>query len=961
MKMKLPLTLLAYVIATLPLAVDAASAPGDVTDVSIDQSITYQLSENTEYREIRFEVEPSESQEDFQVSFQGDGGQQLVLNKEGQSVKSAQFQFLQTRGEGPQINEFVLSFSQLKELQMGGTYGAVELSNGNGNSLFSITDIGGDVLLDNNVIEMGTNSAGALVSLHSAGNNSILISGVQGTLSISNNTKTSGAAQSGLGLLIYGYNRQGRVDNLIRIQNVQGGIDVRNNKFSAGQGVISIFNDVQEGSAVIDVNNISNGIRFAGNQAGYAYGACFSAGCKTIWGEEQYSGNAVILLSNIRGDILFENNSSYVGPAFFVNGTESRLSIAGVDGNVFFIGNHAEAFGGAIYFETGSVSEDNVLSIRGVNGDVLFQDNSATILGGAICSTAPIEDEYGDPTGPANARIILSADGGDMIFQGNAMYVNDSTPIANAILADGEHVVDLGAAEGRRIAFYDPVVIQDEGDASSVHFNREEGQQGEILFSGRDYLDSGNAADYTSTLTGDAFQYGGTVHLEQKAALELINYIQLGGELMMGRNTSLTASGSVSLKTLTLDLTRTGDAASIVAADSVSADRVAAYASSSDLVDGEAVLTVRADSFGGILTQTGDHQITLRDAHGMESLLGMNWSLNGEGDLVFTAGSIIERGVIAELRGGNVANSMLSSASNLRTLSETTLGHVDRFRFLSPLKANVWMSGLGDFNMQRTKAAIEGFDYQGGGFSVGGDYRIGKEWLVGVAYGELFGKNISREFHATNKQNSIMGLVYAGWRHALCDGQALTLTGAFGFGSTDNELDSVTAAGQNSSGSWRNRNFNGTVRVAWDLPLASGWVLTPHVGVEYTSSTQGAFTESGEMARRFDRGHYRNMALPAGVTLQKTASLGGRPWTNAVTVEYLPDVYRHHADGEARLLGNGYGWRVAGSKPARQGVRATVASRLELNASWNAYCSYRVEGRDGYMGQTVVAGVGYLF
>lgn len=115
------------------------------------------------------------------------------------------------------------------------------------------------------------------------------------------------------------------------------------------------------------------------------------------------------------------------------------------------------------------------------------------------------------------------------------------------------------------------------------------------------------------------------------------------------------------------------------------------------------------------------------------------------------------------------------------------------------------------------------------------------------------------------------------------------------------------------------------------------------------------------MARRFDRGHYRNMSLPAGVTLQKTFSLGGRPWSNAVTLEYLPDVYRHQADNVGRLLSNGYTWSGEGSKPARQGVRATVSSRWELSDSWNAYCSYRVEGRDSYVGQTVVAGVGYSF
>lgn len=961
MKVKLPLKLLAYLAATLPAIAGAVPAPNDDADVSIDQSVTYQLTSDTEYNEAMFQVAPTLSQQSLDVSFEGDGSQNLTLDKTGGESKFAQFRFIQSGEQSSQVDQFSLSFSQLKELRLGGTYGAVELGGGNGSYLLSIDNIGGNVSMDGNVIEYGSNAADALVSLHSAGDNTISISNIKGTLSISDNTKSEGRGQSGVGLLIYGNNKTGRADNLIRIQQVQKGIDVRNNTFSSGQGVIAVFNDVKEGSAVIDVNDISEGIRFIGNKGSYSFGACFSVGCKVNWSDGLFSGDTAITLSNIRGDILFQDNSSFAGSAFFVNGTESSLSIAGVDGNVSFIGNHADAFGGAIYFETGSVSGNNILSIRQVNGDVLFENNSATQLGGAICSSAPTEDEFGAPSGPANARIILSADGGDVVFQHNVMFNGGATPIANAILADGEHLVELGAAAGRRIAFYDPVVIQDEENASSVHFNKDEAHRGEILFSGRDYLDSDNPDNYTSTVTGDAVQHGGIVHLEQRAGLNVVNYVQEGGELMMGRRTSLTASGNVSLKTLTLDLTREGEGASIVAAGTISADQLAVYGSSSDIVAGETALTIKADSFGGILLESGGHEVAMRDSEGMSLLLGMNWALNDEGHLVFSVGDVIERGVIAELRGGNVANSMLSSASNLRALSDTTLGHVEPSRFLSPLRSNVWTSGLGDFNMQRTKGGLEGFDYQGGGFAVGGDYRIGREWLIGVAYGELFGKNISREFHATNKQNSMMGLVYGGWRHALRDRQALTVTGAFGFGSTDNDLSSVTAGGQNSSGSWRNRTFNGVIRAAWDIPLESGWVITPHVGVEYTASTQGAFTERGEMARRFDRGHYRNMSLPAGVTLQKTFSLGGRPWSNAVTLEYLPDVYRHQADNVGRLLSNGYTWSGEGSKPARQGVRATVSSRWELSDSWNAYCSYRVEGRDSYVGQTVVAGVGYSF
>ena len=963
MRIKLPLTLLAYIFETLPSIANEAAAPADGGNISITESVRYILDTDMEYNTTVFQADPSTPQAQFGVSFEGDGQQSLTLDKKDTTEKTAQFLF-RPENTDPRIDTFTLSISQLDNLHLGGTYGAVELSNNQGDSVFSITDIGGNVSLDNNTIERSGNAADALVSLHSSGNNTIFIDDIGGTLSISNNTKTSGATQSGLGLLIYSYNKTENSSNsLIQITNVRGGIDVRNNTFAGGQGVISIFNDVKTGQATIIMNNIAGGIRFVNNDAGdNAFGACLTAGCKVNWGDELFSGHAAIQLSNIQGDILFHNNSSYAGSAIFVNGTESMLSISGVKGNVSFTGNRADTFGGAIYFETGSVSENNVLSIQHVQGDVLFENNSATYFGGAICSSAPTEDEYGRPTDPANARIMLLADGGDITFQNNVMYAGGTDPIANAILTDGKHTMELGAAAGRTIAFYDPIVMQDEQDnASSLHLNQGEDCQGEILFSGRDYADSDNAANYTSTLTGDAFQYNGTVRLDQRAALQLVNYVQEGGTLAMGRQTSLTASGNVSLKTLTLDLSLSGEPASITAAGSVSANQVTVYAPSSAVAPGETVLTITADSFGGILQEIGDHRVAMRDDQGMNFLLEMNWELNDEGSLVFTTGNILQEGVIAELQGSNIANSMLSSAATLRSFTGTGLEHLDTARFLSPLKSNVWTSGLGDFQMQRTKGGIEGFDYQGGGFAVGGDYRLGQHWLGGIAYGYTSGKNISREYRATNRQNTNMGLIYTGWRLPMNKGQALTITAAAGFSSSDNRLSSVTSGGQNSSGSWTNRAWEGTVRAAWDLPVGRNLVLTPHIGVEYTDVVQEAFTESGEMARRFDRGHYRNLALPVGLSLTQGLTLGGMPWSHTVSVEYLPDVYRSNAGTYARLVGNGYGWGVEGSKPARQGMRAGISGRLQVTANWSAYGSYQVEARDSLVNQRVMLGVGYSF
>ena len=59
MKIKLPLTLLAYVFATLPSIANDAAAPADGENVSITESVRYVLSTDMEYGTTVFQADPS--------------------------------------------------------------------------------------------------------------------------------------------------------------------------------------------------------------------------------------------------------------------------------------------------------------------------------------------------------------------------------------------------------------------------------------------------------------------------------------------------------------------------------------------------------------------------------------------------------------------------------------------------------------------------------------------------------------------------------------------------------------------------------------------------------------------------------------------------------------------------------------------------------------------------------------
>lgn len=982
MYLRLPLPLFSFLLAAIP--AQAETAPQDGSNIDVTQSVSYQIETDTTYEQSRFIINPAAEIRELFLSFTGSGTQTLTLNRQNQNTSQI------FPEQNLNLEQFFLTFSDLKELRFEG--GSILRSTdtgttGNINDIsVTIMNIQGDVLMENCVLAAPT-SAGkqGVISICPTKKGEILINNIGGKLSISNNTASGEmVVQNGLGLTIKSHTNQTN-DALIEISDILGGIEICNNNTNSteGIGILSIWNPTRDGTNTISLKNIQGGILFENNKmpSQYARGSCITIGAAVVESYSPYtvtSADGHLSISSIEGDVIFNQNEGGIGGAIFIDGRDLQFAIEDIDGNVKFTHNRANYSGGAIVLQTGRASENNLFSIARVNGDVLFENNTTAGYGGAIYSigSKSIEPES---TGTC-MRMVLHADYGDIVFQGNMMrdsLEENNLAIANSIFATGDHALEFGAKTGRKIAFYDPVYVYG-SSASMVDFNKEEGQNGKILFSGeywmnsdyanQDYSHSEFGDNYTSNLENiDVVQHRGTVHLACKAALDVKSYTQHAGELMMGRDTRLLSAGDVTLETLTVDLVSAGNAAGLIQSESgtVSVSNFSVFGSKSDIIPGTIVLSIRAASYEGILKESNTSTITMKDGYGMEYEVNAAWELAGtgeQGDLSLSLGNIVKEGVIGELRGSNVANSMISSASTLNAFTGAALNHLNEARFLSPLKSNVWTSGLGDFQMQRTENGIEGFDYQGGGFAVGGDYKLGEQWLGGVAYGYTSGKNISREYRAVNRQNTNMGLLYAGWRLPLdTKGQALSITTAASFSSSSNRLSSVSTEGQNSSGSWTNQAWEGTVKAAWNLPVGKNLVLTPYIGMEYTDVAQEAFGETGEMARRFDRGHYRNLALPLGLSLTQGMRLGGMSWSHTVSLEYLPDVYRSNAETQARLLSRGHAWKVAGSKPARQGVRASIFGRLQMTDNWSAYANYQVEARDCFVNQRVMLGLGYSF
>lgn len=821
-----------------------------------------------------------------------------------------------------------LSFSDLTHLSFSGEgakmparwSGPVNLNN-LGDARFTVENISGDVSFSNFSGDTIVQSLVHVWSQSSAGGTEarIRIADVSGKLQINNNTSTgSGDMFVSMGMLARVSPRgEGASDAVIEISGIGNGVEITGNTRGGNAGFAGLIATVNTGLGLssITLSDIRGGIRVTDNHSSdYGVFSCLAG--STQWNppdHELITGEAAMSITGVQGDILFQNNSAYGSGGLTLVGCQCKLEISGIDGNVYFINNSSSVGAGAIY-----------------------------------CAPEPKD------TDPQRSSVRLSADGGDIVFQGN---MNTGENIANAMIVGANTDVRLNAPEGRTIAFYDPVLIDDDSRASTVHLN-EGASTGNILFSGELYADSDNADNYTSYWGGDVIQYNGVVQLKDKGAIEAESYTQKNGVLVMGGGASLTTVGELALKQLIVDLGGRRESVSLTCGGQFSLTGTLQLAGNTDIFQtATPIFEVRAGDLAEMpssVSFTQDGVVYVGDVRKQFDEAEDVWKVS------LASGDMRPERVVAELSGAGVANSMLSTASNVHTLGTSMLGRLESSRLDNAGKGSWWVDGLGDFTMHRSESGREGFDYQGGGYALGGGCRVSSDWLVGGSFGQMVGKNTGRDYASENRQNTLMGMLGAVWKHKVGKRSEAVVSAALGYGSTENELKSSYADGKASRGDWNNRAFTGELKGTWHIGLANDCVLSPSVSLEYTDVQQNAFTETGDMARRFDKGHYRNLSVPVGVSLAKTVTLqGGQIWGNAVSVSYVPDVYRKQPQTSARK--GGYAWKVSGAEPARNAVRAGVTSRFSWNASWDVTCAYQVEVRSEAVYQTCSVGLGYTF
>ena len=351
-------------------------------------------------------------------------------------------------------------------------------------------------------------------------------------------------------------------------------------------------------------------------------------------------------------------------------------------------------------------------------------------------------------------------------------------------------------------------------------------------------------------------------------------------------------------------------------------------------------------------TGTWSHRWTDADGDGYAEQLQLVWKADG------TPISSIDPELVGEL----AFNSLWSSASNAAALGGNVLSRLNVFRLADKHARDLWGMGLGDFARQRSRGGADGYDYSGGGYSVGADSGFGHDnGIWGIAFGQLYGHAKSRGFQGWNTQDTRMGSLY--WGRLLEESRRArwTFKGSLTWAETNNKMTSRLSGAPASTGKWNNETWLAQAEVSRTADYAGGWRLTPFLRVEFTHGRQDAFREQGGYGRDFGGAALKRLSIPVGLEIGRTDEWKGRPWAQALRVSYVGDVLQDVPEGTVYSPYSDMSWRGRAVSPERHGFRAEYNTSLQCNERWSVYGGYSLEARGNSLYHRVNAGVARSF
>lgn len=335
----------------------------------------------------------------------------------------------------------------------------------------------------------------------------------------------------------------------------------------------------------------------------------------------------------------------------------------------------------------------------------------------------------------------------------------------------------------------------------------------------------------------------------------------------------------------------------------------------------------------------------------------LEWN-SGAQQLIFSG--TLNSQIVNEMKtveGAALANALWSSTRSVNNFARVARAQLNGSR---SGKSNIWVAGLGDFSSAGNDGSIEGFDYQGGGYALGADYVLHKNWMGGISLGQTFGTNESSQSMMKIKQDSLMAALYARYSNEINERNSLALDSYIAFGSVQNKADG-TFNGNAAHAKWDDSVVTLGTRFNWNYKMGEKTILTPFIGMDFVNGQQESFSQAyGSGVNQFYNGKMQTWTVPVGVSCKTDVALGGSQFlTPEFTVAYAGDLNRR----DPRIRTNSFGEQldIDGVSPGRNAFIGNAGVRWTINVQWNVGVYYDVEYRSGMTNQGVNANLHYTF
>ncbi|WP_348663809.1 polymorphic outer membrane protein middle domain-containing protein [Chlamydia vaughanii] len=707
--------------------------------------------------------------------------------------------------------------------------------------------------------------------------------------------------------------------------------------------------------------------------------ACFSPGAGAI------KAKNLNIIGNF-GPIIFRKNLAliYAGVLY----SEKTCTIANNPKGVLFHGNHC--------LESTGVINANSLIIRD-NGPVLFLNNSSAsgqAKGGTL-------QNHG-----TDSRFYLSADYGDIIFNGNITNYEWRTR-KNSILGKENLNLQVGARKGRKVAFFDPVeheALSTEG----VTFNPENFHLGTVLFSSKNIpLDTPQEAHFLSSFRNSAKLSHGALAIDDKARVGFFNFTQdpgttlrLGNASVVQTNVSpdITTTTTGSTKPTVTPGTTTGCSLSInqlalnlpsLCQEDAQAPKIWIYPKVTTTKQGNTTTTTYTEDTNPNVTISG--ALTLLDSDNQDPYDSVDLSKDITGiPFLYLCDTTSKKIDIANLdiEAINKTTHYGYQGSWLYYWLETTTTTSDKSPYLANTshrrlyadwsangyKANpkyntalvanaLWQTFYSTMSAMRSSQPLKSasLDFEGQGLGIftcqksKGMQRGFHMKSAGYSLATAIERSHSLSFSFAQQacrikekvsHNKLSSKNYFGGMQMRLpwkeEGIITTTSLAYSYG--DHKIKHLYEELKASEGSFHSHSLAAAFNCSLrNLSLSNRFTLFPFVEAVAFRATLSKFQETGDFIRKFFQRHaLYNITLPLGVTMESRRE-GRLPRRWQAQLAYHPVVYRKQPEIHTILLSSKGTWSSSGTPISRSSIYASINNETQLASRVDLVMSYQGE------------------